>query len=111
MNKQGFTLVELLVVIAVIMLISAIAIYNMSGGLTRSKVSRTLGELSRFPSIIATRGEIPQNDPWGKPYTLYHDGNSIYYYSWGPNQSNDGGTVLYDPTNGIISDGDIFILP
>lgn len=113
-NKKsltGFTLVELLIVVAVVALLAAIAIYNMSGGITRSKVSRALGELSRFPSIIATRGKVPESDPWGSPYSYHDDGAKQYYYSWGPDKEDDGGNILYDPSNGTSSKGDVYILP
>ena len=34
--------------------------------------------------------------------------NENFYYSIGPDQKDNHGTIHYDPTNGIISSGDIF---
>lgn len=109
--SKGFTLIELLIIIAIISILALLAIYNMSGGITKSKVSRTLAELSRFPSIIATRGKIPTDDVWGNPYSFHDDGTKEYYYSWGPDQVDNGGWTLYDPSNGTVSKGDIFLSP
>jgi hypothetical protein len=36
------------------------------------------------------------------------DGNTYGLYGVGPDRKDEGTAVLYDPTNGTISDGDIF---
>lgn len=106
MHKSGFTLIELLVVIAIIVIIASISLYNFSQGITRSKVARTMTELRSIPSIIATGKSIPEADPWGNPYLRNQPGR--YYYSFGPDEKDDSGLILYDPTNGTKSSGDIY---
>lgn len=44
-------------------------------------------------------------DPFGSP--LVRSGNAIY--SLGPDRSDQGGALAYDPTNGTVSTGDIVI--
>jgi len=104
---RGFSLIELLIVIAIIALISSIAIYNYSQGITRSKVSRAMAELRSIPSILATGKSIPEADPWGNPYLKNEPGG--YYYSFGPDEKDDSGIILYDPTNGTKSLGDVYL--
>ena len=104
--RYGFTLIEVLIVIALIALLSTIAIYNYSQGITKSKVSRTMTELRSIPAILATGKSIPEADPWGNPYQ--RNAQNRYYYSFGPDEKDDGGNILYDPTNGVRSTGDIY---
>jgi prepilin-type N-terminal cleavage/methylation domain-containing protein len=106
MHKPGFTLIELLIVIAIIIIISSIALYNFSQGITKSKVARTMTELRSIPSILATGKSIPESDPWGNPYE--RNPQTRYYYSYGPDEKDDSGLTLYDPTNGVKSQGDIY---
>lgn len=106
MYKLGFTLIELLIVIAIIVILSSIALYNFSQGITKSKVARTMTELRSIPSMLATGKSIPDADPWGNPYERNQAGR--YYYSFGPDEKDDGGLILYDPTNGVKSQGDIY---
>ncbi len=104
--KNGFTLVELLVVVAVILLLAVLGIYNMSAAITRTKVSRTQAELSQYLTLRATGKQFPQYDPWGSPYS-YSSTTGFYPYSWGPDLIDDGGLIIYDPSNGTVSRGDI----
>jgi prepilin-type N-terminal cleavage/methylation domain-containing protein len=103
---RGFTLIELLIVIAIIIIISSIGLYNFSQGITKSKVARTMTELRSIPSILATGKSIPAADPWNNPYQ--RNAQSGYYYSFGPDEKDDGGLISYDPTNGVKSQGDIY---
>ena len=105
--KKGFTLVELLIVIAVISLLAALAIYNMSAAITRSKVARAQAELSSFATMYATGKPVPKYDPWGNPYSFSYVKPYTGPYSWGPDQMDDGGLIIYDPSNGTTSRGDI----
>ena len=104
---RGFSLIELLIVIALIMLIASIAIYNYSQGITRAKVSRAMAELKSIPSLLATGKSIPEADPWGNPYG--RNPQASIYYSYGPDEKDDSGIILYDPTNGTKSLGDVYL--
>ncbi|MCX7919936.1 MAG: prepilin-type N-terminal cleavage/methylation domain-containing protein [bacterium] len=105
--KRGFSLIELLMVIAIIALIATVAIYNYSQGITRSKVSRAMAELRLIKTSPLSLTKIPDADPWGNPYQ-YNPQTGIDY-SYGPDEQDDAGLVLYDPTNGVKSRGDIYL--
>lgn len=103
---RGFSLIELLIVVGIIVILASIGIYNYSQGITRSKVSRTMTELRSIPTILATGKAIPESDPWGNPYQ--QNTQFRYYYSFGPDEKDDSGLISYDPTNGVKSQGDIY---
>ncbi len=168
--SQGFTLIEILIVVAIIAILSAIAIPNYLAAQTRSKVSRARAELSTlatalesynvdnntyppdtyhgsgdwqsiYPWIpvttpIAYMTSIPRDQFYGYTffspeiygfytYVFEPDGrqfgpaeNNVYFlwyaYSFGPSRTNesfkadwDPVTALYDPSNGVISYGQI----
>lgn len=45
---------------------------------------------------------------WYYQYGMCHSGVTYWYlWSFGPNRTNEYAELLYDPTNGIISNGDI----
>ena len=78
----GFTVVELLVTVAIIMTISAIAIPNLMAAMDHVKVARAMGDMrtigdgvmgyslvnGSFPNTLADVGYGELNDPWGAPY-------------------------------------------
>jgi len=94
----AFTLIELLIVVAIIAILSAIAVPNFLEAQTRSKVSRTQadmlpgGPVSGLPSPIAYITSLP-SDPFGAVLGVDH---VDIPYRW-----------LYDATNGTVSDGNI----
>jgi general secretion pathway protein G len=79
---RGFTLVELLVAMAVLMTIVAIAIPNMVSSLNQARIARAVGDIAALQTDIAgyeaTNGGLPNSladigrdgflDPWGNPY-------------------------------------------
>ena len=81
-RKGGFTLVELLVTIAVILTICAIAIPNLMTALDRAKVARAVGDVhtigneiygfglinGHYPDSLDEIGYGGNRDPWGSPY-------------------------------------------
>ena len=78
------------------------AVHYYSGAITRTKVARALGELSRFQSM----SKRPATDPWGSPYGRLKDGK---VYSFGPDRVDNGRQILYDPSNGTTSAGDVYL--
>lgn len=109
---RGFSLVELLIVVAVIGLIVAIAIPNLLNAIQRSKQTRTISDMrsisnglgiyqqdyAKFP-ILASLGEltdvsdglvpfigqVPLDDGWNNIFKYRSDGDSYTLASYGVN--------------------------
>jgi general secretion pathway protein G len=79
---RGFTLVELLIVVAVFLTISAIAIPNLMAAMDLARIARAVSEIHTLEDEITLyltiNGTLPDNlsqvgfgnynDPWGNPY-------------------------------------------
>lgn len=80
-RQRGVTLLELLVVAAAIVMLSAFAIPAFNGYVQRSRAARAIGDIGTislqlyrwqlntrsFPATLADAG-ITVTDPWGRPY-------------------------------------------
>jgi general secretion pathway protein G len=78
----GFTFIELLIVMAIIMVVSAMAIPSMQSAILSAKVSRAVGDVRTIgqaalgyyaesgaaPNSLADIGYDQQIDPWGNVY-------------------------------------------
>lgn len=81
-GQAGFTLVELLIVVAIVAVLSSMAIPTYNQFIQTVKVTRTVGELSGLereiaayqidnyvlPLGLADIGRVGMLDPWGRPY-------------------------------------------
>jgi general secretion pathway protein G len=79
---RGFTLVELLIVMAIIMTISSIAVPNLQAALDDARIARAVADIRTLETDIAEyeiqNGKLPNTlmdigrdtlmDPWGNPY-------------------------------------------
>jgi prepilin-type N-terminal cleavage/methylation domain-containing protein len=95
LNKKGFTLVEIMIVVAIIALLAAIAVPGFLRARKRSQASRILNDLRMIDSAVdeyAIENNKKSNDPvavadWtnylkkGSP--LYNTGNSILRSPYG----------------------------
>ncbi len=95
-NRGGFTLVEVLVVVAIIGMLAGLAVVNVISQLERSRVGAAKAQLSNFKAGITTyllkNGRFPKTldalfegadpamepplppDPWGNPYKYVFPG-------------------------------------
>jgi general secretion pathway protein G len=78
----GFTLIEILVAIAIILTIAALAIPNFLQAVERAKIARAVGDIrtisnevvsyqiinQKFPASLTDTGYGANLDPWGNPY-------------------------------------------
>lgn len=150
-QRRAFTIVELLVAIAIISILAAIATQNFLEAQVRSKVARTKSDLRTIRialEVYATdQGAYPLNAGGigltgalynllapvrylsALPLDVFRDRVSYYYYASGqivpegPNgsfvlagsgpdrtiETTTTATVVYDPTNGTVSSGDIVL--
>jgi general secretion pathway protein G len=81
-RAQGFSLVELLVVVAIILTIAAIAIPNLMSAIDLAKVARAVADITNLEEEIglyqSINNVLPDDlsqvgyggflDPWGNPY-------------------------------------------
>lgn len=80
--RPGFTIVELILAIAIISILSAIALPAYSSYREKARLARCIAEIrtieleirnyyatnSRYPDDLTGLGHPPLNDPWGNPY-------------------------------------------
>jgi len=80
--QRGFTVVELLIVIAILMTISALAIPSLMAAMDAARVARAVGDIETIEDAITLYeviyGRLPDDltqvgyggllDPWGSPY-------------------------------------------
>ena len=81
-GNRGFTIVELLIVIAIILTIAAIAIPNLFSAINQARIAHAVGDVrtmgdeamgyqitySQTPPDLASIGYAGRLDPWGTPY-------------------------------------------
>ena len=81
-RANGFTLVELVVALAIILTLTALAVPNVETMIENARVARAVGDLhsiattiisyqavqARFPDTLSDVGYGTWKDPWGNPY-------------------------------------------
>src|SRR6478752_6290100 len=100
-RRAAFTLIELLIVVAIIAILAAIAVPNFLEAQTRSKVSRTMSDL-RTLSLAIESYVVDNNKP---PIDGHkNEGHAFWYLADGPRQPNNIGGVT-SPIAYISSSG------
>jgi general secretion pathway protein G len=81
-RQGGLTVVELLVVVAILLTIAALAVPNLMAAVRRAKIAKAVGDIHSigmdiqayeltkgvFPNTLADIGYDKFNDPWRHPY-------------------------------------------
>ena len=86
-NKKGFTITELVIVIAVIAILAAVLIPTFSGAIDKAKKSSADQTVRNALSVMLYEDTDATLDE-GTYYFAYKEGNTTYYYKY------DGGKLV-----------------
>jgi len=129
-KEKGFTLVELLIVVAIIAILTGIAIPNFMGARTKARVGRAFADMDTIctaeemyeldhEKFTGTTGDLTPgyiaripDDPWGEDYWIINRGTTtddrFVILSYGPDTKKDiSGITSWDenPVKGAIGGG------
>ena len=111
-NKEGgFTLIELMIVVAIIGIISAIAYPSYQGYIERGIRADTMTEMQNIASEIESRklvqGRYSNDLITGLGGSYPQEGTALYTISFSPNPLTSQWTITAEPINGtrMKSDG------
>lgn len=110
-RAQGFTLVELMLAVAIVAILAAISISSYNGYIERAKISNAALDIAAmsaiithyyddardYPSTLADVGLSGKQDPWGNPYAYLN-----------LNKNGNGGARRDKKLNPLNSDFDLY---
>lgn len=111
LSSQGFTLIELMIVVAIIGIISAIAYPSYQGYVERGIRADTMTEMQNIATEIETRklaqGRYSNNLITNLGGSYPQEGTALYTISFSPNPLTSQWTIEAEPINGtrMKSDG------
>jgi general secretion pathway protein G len=90
LTTRGFTIVELLVTVAIILTVAAIAVPKYLSAVDEAKIAKAVGDLRtigtavvgyevvnrQYPTTLADAGYGETLDPWGQPYQYTNFANT-----------------------------------
>lgn len=110
-NEGGFTLIELMIVVAIIGIISAIAYPSYQGYVERGIRADTMTEMQNIATEIESRklaqGRYSNDLIAGLGSSYPKEGTALYTISFSPNPLTSQWTITAEPINGtrMKSDG------
>ena len=89
-KERGFTVIELLIVMAIVLTLAAIATLNVMTALNQARVAKATADIhaigtdiqaydlsnNQYPNTLADIGYGNFNDPWGNPYQYLNFANA-----------------------------------
>jgi len=90
LSACGFTLIELVITVAIILTLCAIAIPNLQAAINAAKIAKAVGDIhaigndleayeasnAQFPDTLGQIGYGGYPDPWGNPYKYLNFANA-----------------------------------
>ena len=98
MNRKGFTIVELVIVIAVIAILAGVLIPTFSGIVTRAQESSALQEVKNAYTVYVSDTLHANNTPAPKISVQFGTGNDAYYIT-----IDDGKAVIATSAEGYTA--------
>ena len=101
-NKKGFTLMEMLIVVAIIAVLVAIAIPTFNGALTKSKEAADVANIRAAYAKYQVKAISSETNPtWNEPADLNYKGDDHgYSYNENTKTITYKATKLVNETNG-----------
>lgn len=103
MNKKGFTIVELVIVIAVIAILAAVLIPTFGGMIDRANASNALNKAKNaHTSILYSLPATEVDDPFDAYIVVVDDGDTYYVHA---TQSGVEGSAVTDKPSAFVYEG------